>query len=322
MGPLIVSELRQRIRGKRWWILLVLWTLLLTGFTALVRAGAKQASTFSGIETSVGPIMFGSLVLFLLGLSTLVVPALTSTSINGERDRGTLAVLQSTMWRPGHIALAKFVAAMIIGTAFLMASLPLVLWAASEGGVQGGRAAIVYVLLFLIFALFAAIGLAASAMIRKTSLATLASYGVVFLLTVGSPILFGLSLAGAPQESTFQRQVGWRWALLAPNPFVVVADAAPRGGQPFNDPLEGIRQAVREARRPPLSSRDGMSNLRFDPQTGEAIDLGTGEPLRDPPALWPTGMLIDAALIALAAYIVMDRLKVPARKLRMGERVA
>jgi ABC-type transport system involved in multi-copper enzyme maturation permease subunit len=321
MGPLIVSELRQRIRGKRWWIMLVLWTLLLTGFTALVRSGAKQAADFTGLEESVGPIMFGSLVLFLLGLSTLVVPALTSTSINGERDRGTLAVLQSTMWRPRDIALAKFVAAMIIGASFLVASLPLVLWAASEGGVQGGRAAIVYVLLFLIFALFAAIGLAASAMIRKPSLATLASYGVVFLLTIGSPILFGLSLASAPQENTFQRQVGWRWALLAPNPFVVVADAAPRGGEPFSDPLEGIRDAVRSARGAP-----GFS----EPATVETIDsdgnrtvevFGDPESLRDP-ALWPTGMLIDAGLIALAAYIVMDRLKVPARKLRMGERVA
>ncbi len=37
---LIVSELRQRIRGKKWWILLILWTVLLTGLMPLVRAGA------------------------------------------------------------------------------------------------------------------------------------------------------------------------------------------------------------------------------------------------------------------------------------------
>lgn len=319
MRALIFSELRQRIRGKRWWVLLGIWFFIIFGFTALVRNGAKSAFRFDpDFADPIGNVMFGSLVLFVLGLMSLVIPSLTSTSINGERDRGTLAVLQSTMMRPGQIFTAKFVSALIVAVAFLAATVPLTLWAATEGGISFGRTVIVYVLLLVSSALLVVIGLAASSLVRKPSLSAVAAYSMVFLLTIGTPILFGLSLATA-EERDFERQVGWRWAILAPNPFVVVADAAPRAGRDrffSNDPLAGIRDSVREARRPPRA-RGGM--IEFDPENPQEnfdLEYGAGA------ALWPTGMAIQAALAALGVYIVIRKLRVPARRLGTGERIA
>lgn len=340
MNALVGSELKQRLRGKRWWILLLIWMGVLLLVTALVRAAAlhqaeleRQFGGPSFIE--VGPTMFGTLVLFVLGLMALVVPALSSTSINSERERGTLALLQSTLYRPREIALAKFTSSFSTALVYLAASVPLALWSASEGGVGMWRAVVVYLVLAASAGLFVAIGLAASSLIRRPSLSTLAAYVGVFVLTAGMPILFGLSLLSAPTERierTFpegsftetRSVIGWRWILLAPDPFVVMADAAPRQrGRFVSDPLQILREGVRSAREQPEP---------FPPEgtvtypEGDLVDgFAEGDPLRvpdEPPPLWPAGLAIDAGLIALCGYEVLRKLKVPARRLAPGERIA
>lgn len=319
---LVRSELRQRLRGKRWWVLLLIWTLVLFGLTWLSREGAKQTQEFVSSTAPIGPTMFGALALFVLGLSCLVVPALTSTSINSERNNGTLAVLQSTMLRGRYIVLAKFLAALISATAFLLATIPLTLWSASEGGVEFGRVVVVYALLFLSVVLLICIGLACSATFRKPSASSVAAYAVVGLLTIGSPILYGFSMLSA-DEVGFQREVSSRWLFLAPNPFVVLADAAPASkDRNFTDPLEGIRDAVRDSRRVPFP---------VDPQTGVPLDeFGQPEDVfefienqkQKAPPLWPAGMAIDVAIAGLAAALAIRKLRIPAHKLAIGERVA
>lgn len=338
MISLTRSELKQRIRGKRWWIVLVLWTAVLLLVVALVRETALTQASFERQFTGndfiqIGPAMFGTLVLFVLGLMALIVPALSSSSINGERERGTLALLQSTLYRSHEIALAKFLSAFLTALAFIAASIPLALWSMSEGGVPVVRAAVVYVVLAASAALFVAVGLAASAMIRRPGLATLTAYLSVFVLTAGMPILFGVSLLSAPTESiernfaegetyTETRTViGWRWMLLAPDPFVVLADTAPRQTSRFvSDPLEVLRQAVRSSR-----TQDAPPGSETGSQFPESAPLFSDhgfEPPPEPPPLWPTGLLIDLVLVSLCAYEVLRKLQVPARTLATGERVA
>lgn len=322
IDALIVSELKQRMRGKRWWILLGVWILLLLGLVALVRAGATRAAEFSGEFVQVGPTMFGSLALFVLGLSCLVVPSLTATAVNGERDRGTLAVLQATLYRPKDVLLAKFSAAFVTAAVFVLATIPLAIWSASEGGVSAVRAVVVYVVLLAMCALFIAIGLAASSLVRRPGLSALAAYAGVFLLTAGLPILFGLSMLSATPEPVTQRiggqvitytepRIGWRWLLLAPDPFVILADAAPRQRSRFvSDPLAVIREGARASRQQSRSPvfRDGVGFAEETPP--------------EPPPLWPVGLAIDVGVIALCCYEVLRKLHVPARHLAPGERVA
>jgi ABC-type transport system involved in multi-copper enzyme maturation permease subunit len=326
MRDLVISELRQRLRGRRWWIVLLLWFVVLAGLLYAVQHSAQNQFVFRRSQPlPSGPVMFGSLALMILGLSCLIIPSLTSTSINGERDRGTLAVLQSTLYRPWDIVGAKFLAATIISGAFLVVTLPLALWCYIERGVGLWRALMVYVIMFFVLALMVLIGLAASAVVRKPSLSAAAAYGFVFFLTIGSPILFGLSLLNAPVDRNFERHVGWRWIILAPDPVVVLADAAPRGlrgrqQQLGSDPLESIRSSVREARRPPhrIIFRNGKA---YDSVTGKRVGRRGPKPL-PAPALWPIGLTIDVLIGAGAAYLAMHKLRIPAHKLALGERVA
>lgn len=319
MIALTVGEIKQRIRGKRWWIILALWTLVLAGLTYLVRWAAtsalENARRFGEDlgEEFIGPAMFGFLMLFTLTLICLVVPSLTSTSVNSERDRGTFAVLQATLLRPHEIFLAKFVSGLAVSGAFLAATIPMTLWSMLEGGVGSSRVVVVYAVLALLCAVLLAVGLAMSSFLRRPALSAVMSYAVVFALTIGTLILFAVAAITAPQREivrrdfvTVEQDLGARWVLLAPNPFVVLSDAAPRSGSRFvPDPLEGIRSAVRNLRQPPGTA---------------AFDIPP--PQEEPPPVWPVGLAIELAIAAAAAYFTVTRLRIPARRLAPGQRVA
>lgn len=295
MIDLMVSELRQRLRGRRWWVVLGVWALALLGLLALTRSAVSGL----GEGFRLGPFMFGSLALFVLALACLVVPSLTSGAINGERQRGTLAVLQATLYRPWEIFLAKLGAATVTAAAFLAATLPLALWCFAEGDVSVASVLVVYLVLLVTCAVLSTFGLAASALIPRPALSAVAAYAVVFALTIGSPIVFGLAYASASDSSELGvTEIGWRWVLLAPDPVIVLADAAPspRGAE---DPLSGLRAAGRFAR-----------------------DSETDDPGGEGPPLWPTGLLIQMLLATGAALLAVSRLKVPAKRLGAGERVA
>lgn len=97
-------ELRQRLRAGRWQLLLGIWLVVLLVVTAGLRQVATNVTTGggSGGRGQVGAQMYGGLSLFLLVLALLVVPALSSQSVNGDRERGVLAPCRSPIcarWR-------------------------------------------------------------------------------------------------------------------------------------------------------------------------------------------------------------------------------
>jgi ABC-2 type transport system permease protein len=313
MKALILSELRQRVRRRRWWWLIVAWTLALFLLMIPIRLAGQNAQDFlygPRPAPPLGPLMFGSLAILILGLSCLIVPSLSATAINGERDRGTLAVLQSTLLHPAEIVLAKFFSALIVSGAFLVASLPIAVWCLLEGGMSLLRAATVYLVLFVMSGVLTALALAASAFVRRPAMSAVLAYGAVGLLTIGTVILFTLAHATAPRGRYYEPQIGNRWIILAPNPFVVLADAAPRSRAALDDPLAGIQESIRYLREPEPIYIDGPGSQQPFP------DQQAG------PAVWPYGLAIDLSIAGLALASAISRLRVPVRRLAPGHRVA
>jgi ABC-type transport system involved in multi-copper enzyme maturation permease subunit len=316
MKALVMSELRQRVRGKRWWILLAIWFAILLGLVALIRSAMLRSLEFNpDPNLDIGSIMFGSLALLVLGFACLIAPSLTATSINGERDRGTLAILQATTLRPWQIVTAKFAAALITTVAFLVATLPIAIWAILSDGVGAGKALAVYLTLFGITFVLLAAGLLASAVVRRPALSALLSYAFVAFLTIGTLILFGVSTTTADYDpETGVTDYGARWLILSPNPFVVLADAAPESdGENFDDPLNSMRDGIRDIREPRPYFYDQVcapGENCVPPEPDEAA------------AVWPYGLGIQLALALFALYVATERLRVPAKRLPRGERIA
>ena len=347
------QEFRLRIRAGRWKLLLAIFFAVLLGFTALLSTGLANLTERD--LAFKGTVIYGGLMLFVLGLALLVVPALAAQSVNGDRERGTLATLQVTRLSAGEITLGKFVAAWGTALVFLALTFPLVAYAVTQGGVPFLRVVVVTLVLAVLLGTVCAISLWLSAVLTRTTTSGVLAYLAVFGLSVGTLITFGLVTAvtaeprtesfettceGAPPDSgctpstqtyqTTQTRTDRTWFLLAPNPFVVLADAAPQlpversdPSSDFNsdglrardlDPLGQIGQAVRDLRKPPSETQNqGPSFLT--PGLRE-------EPIEAPAPVWPIGLAINVALGVGALVLTTRRLRTPTRNLPKGQRVA
>jgi len=252
-GVLTVArlEFKLRIRAGRWRWLVGAWFVVLAVVTWLVRTAASQPNIVGESverERTLGAVMFGVVVLVVLALALLVAPALAAQSVNGDRERGTLATLQVTRLRAGEIALGKLLASWGTALVFLAVTLPLALWCYQEGGLSVGRIAGVYLVTALLLGVVCSISLGLSAVLARSTTSGVLAYLTVFALAAGTAIAFGLVTASTQQtvssssrvcadathctETSYETTISRpdrTWWLLAPNPFVVLADSAPAG---------------------------------------------------------------------------------------------
>ena len=347
------QEFRLRIRAGRWKLLLAIFFAVLLGFTLLLR-GALGTLANDQLPFK-GTVLYGGLMLFVLGLALLVVPALAAQSVNGDRERGTLATLQVTRLTAAEITLGKFLAAWGTALVFLALTFPLVAYAMTQGGVQFGRVVVVTLVLAVLLGTVCAISLWLSSALSRTTTSGVLAYVAVFGLTIGTLITFGLITAvtaekvkqpqinctgGGPgpngsfvepdcqpvpgvfYESTRAR-TDRTWWLLAPNPFVVLADAAPQ--LPALEPQysEGDSRGVRARDLDPLGQLGStVRDLRLPPR-----DAGIGFTFQEveregPGPIWPTGLAVNIVLAAGALLLTVRRLRTPSRTLPRGQRVA
>ena len=352
------QDLKRRVRAGKWRWLLGLWTLVLAGLLLLLRLSLPTpapkdfavAGSSDGFQTLYGPRgtpMFGGLALVVLALSLLVVPALTCQSVNGDRERGTLATMQVTSLTAGDITLGKFFGAWAASLAFLVATAPLVVWCMIEGGVPAINVLVTALVLAGIMGTVSAVSLALSALLVRPTTSSVFAYLSVAALCVGTLIIFGLVTAAfgtttvthtesipvvGPDGTTTQPQTftsdetrtDRTWWLLAPNPFVVLADAAPANNSRVTsgpdgseisyqrlDPLGGLGHTVRRLRLSPQDQDTTGLNVSDSGNNGSP-----GGPV------WPTGLIVNVSLGLLALGVTRMRLITPTRKLPRGVRIA
>jgi ABC-2 type transport system permease protein len=329
-GAAVVAgqEFRIRLRTGRWRWLLAGWVVLLAAFTALVDL-ALSTSYGYGNDTQQGVPVFGILMFFVLAMVLVISPALTSQAINGDRERGTLATLQVTLLRPVEIAVGKLIAGWGVGLVMLALTLPFTGYSMLRGGVDPVRAAAVYGVVALLIGVVCAISQALSALLARSITSAMLSYLTVAFLTVATLVVFTIASAlvttslryddaGGDSVTVDTNRPDLVWWLLAPNPFVVLADAAPRvppkiteDGDSINvneyDVLSAVGHAVRQIRRPPDTTDESLDDV--------ANDAGV-------PPIWPYGLGFDLLLGAGAVVITSRRLRTPSRKIPRGIRIA
>jgi hypothetical protein len=325
-------------------VLLLLLTALIRWSVGRAYSGAAPATA---AEVDAGRMVFGLVTLIVLSLAALVVPALTSTSVNGDRAAGVLATLQTTLLTPAQIVAGKLMAAWLVALALVATAAPFLVWSFLDARAPLGRLVVVLLVLAVVLLVICSIGLGWSSLTARTSSSALLTYLTVSFLGLGLPVLFGLSLPlvtrvdsvpvrsmqalnsdGSRVECTTSVQEVSRphtertWWLLAPSPYVVIADAAPRPGDATafaQDPLTLIRTGVREARLGPADSEDYC----FD----AGVIIFGADRARDADrerlgATWPAGLAANALLSAAFLVVAVRRIRAPVRTLPRGTRVA
>lgn len=351
-GVLTVArlEFRLRIRAGRWRWMVAAWFLVLLAITALVRASLNPRNISDEQLEARGAVMFGFVMLVVLALALLVSPALAAQSVNGDRERGTLATLQVTRLRAGEIAVGKLVASWGTAVVFLAVTLPLALWCYAEGGLSALRVLGVYLVMTLLLGVVCAIALGLSALLARSTTSGVLAYLSVFALSVGTFVAFGLATVLTQEHATASSQgcayddsgnqipgscqlqpyetsvprADRTWWLLAPNPFAVLADSAPAG------PVRRVRQpdgrvSEEGVSLDPLGAMSrALHQIRVKPEL-HSSDFGTFYDVPDGVvggAVWPTGLLVDLLLGAGAVWLTARRLRTPTYRLARGQRIA
>lgn len=181
-------EVRQRLRTTRWKLSLLAWIIFLAIIIYLLYIATENVSGHGNRLISITNI----LLMLVIGLGSLVAPTLGATSINGDRDRQTLALVQVTPLSTWELLLGKFFAAWFAGTIIVITTLPIVILTSIVTNNW-----LSYLLSLLVVELFlgaiTAVGIAFSAFISRPAASISLTTLVVALLAGGTPILFGLA---------------------------------------------------------------------------------------------------------------------------------
>lgn len=211
VGTVFRMETRQRLRTRGWYILLVVWFVVIGLVAALAAyatgAWAPDDGTGYVAGSGIGQVMFELVIAFVLFFGLLVAPALSANTVSGDRSAGTLAVLQNTLLTPGQILAGKWLAAWVSSLAFLVVSLPMVVWAMTYGDVYLPAVPVFLLMTAVELGIVCAIGVGVSARAGRTLFAVVSTYLLVALLALGTAIAYGLSFQLVQEQVTVSAQV-------------------------------------------------------------------------------------------------------------------
>jgi len=199
-NPIIVKELRSRMRGARAFIILTIMLLALAG--ALY--GIYRLTMLSArYQTIPGPYIGQSLFQSLLMLEMLVIcmltPALTAGAISGEREKLTYEMLLTTPLSPTRILWGKLISALSYILLLLVAAIPLASIVFIFGGVTPMQLVRSFLVLTVVALLLGTVGIFMSAWLGRSGRATVMSYLFVLLLFV-SPIIALIAIGVSRQQ--------------------------------------------------------------------------------------------------------------------------
>jgi ABC-type transport system involved in multi-copper enzyme maturation permease subunit len=196
LNPVLIKELRSRMRGARAFVLLTIDLLILGAVTLLFYAAVADAST-SGLDSgrTIGKVLFLLVAGVALIEVCLITPALTAGSIAGEKERQTYDLLVASLLSPWQIVWGKLSAALSFALLLILSIVPLKSLAFLFGGVSLTEVVIALVGLVATAVFYATIGIFWSAALRSTLGATSLALGSIIMMLLGIPFLvliFGL----------------------------------------------------------------------------------------------------------------------------------
>lgn len=342
----LTLELKQRVRGVAWYVLIGIFVALVAVVTFALWFGLRA------FGEDIGGGVFSTVIYFVLLLGTLVTPALSGNAINGDRDAGTLATTQVTLVSSWQIILGKFLAAWITALAFLAASVPFLVFAVLGGGLQADTIVVSTLVLALELGVVAAIGVGLSGILNRPLFSIVVTYLVVAALSIGTLIAFalaGLVTQTEVHSTTIDYDYGsvrqdentgevtygkcdqvseysylaprydLYWGILVMNPYVALADAVPTAydnSGNVRDLFGTIKLAVRFAQTP----------IETEPVYDACDSAGQSESNREViegsvPG-WFVGLGLHFILAGAALTGAWARTRTPVGALSKGSRIA
>ena len=191
-----VKELRGRMRGRRAFVILTVYLVLLAAFAWMMELileqqyGRASATSAAFASASIGRGVFSALMMLETLLVVALAPAFTAGAISLAREKQTLDMRATTPISSVSIVVAKLFSALTYLFILILASIPLTALVFVFGGVAPEDVVRGYLVLLATAVGLGALGLFFSALLKRTQAATIATYFGVLFTTLGTFFIF------------------------------------------------------------------------------------------------------------------------------------
>jgi hypothetical protein len=190
-NPVMVRELRGRMRGARAFVVLTLYLSLMGGFSLILyfifgAVNAQNASSATGI---IGRTLFTGVVGVQLLLIILIAPSFTAGAITGERERQTYDLVRTTLLSAPSFILGKLESSLAYILVLLLAAIPLQALAFLFGGIGQAELLLAFVILGVSALAFGAVGIYFSASQSRTLSASVRTYSAIGIGAFLAPLI-------------------------------------------------------------------------------------------------------------------------------------
>lgn len=187
LNPVFRKDMRVLFRNIKVYIGLAVYLFVLLGVTNLILK-MININNYNGFNPEY--IMIAYLVMFGFQMLTLtfIIPAVTASSISGERERQTLDFLLVTRMSGWDIVVGKLMSSLLLVGLLIVASMPVYAILFYYGGVSVSGFILNTVFLLIYSCFVGSIAVFFSTIIKKTAAATAVSNLFIIGITIGTGI--------------------------------------------------------------------------------------------------------------------------------------
>jgi ABC-2 type transport system permease protein len=222
-NPVLVKEIRTRMRGNRAFVLISAHLLVIGGIILVTyMLYTASLNDYNRLEERrmLSKVLFGLLVSLEMVMISFTAPALTSGTISAEREHQTFELLQVTLLKPTTLVSGKYISSLFFILLLLFTAIPLQSPAFLVGGVLPQEIIIGTLILVVSAVTFCAVGIFFSSLFKRTLASTVASYAFAIFMVFGLPLLGVLFLA---LFSSFLSQIFSNFSLLTKSLAILTA---------------------------------------------------------------------------------------------------
>jgi ABC-2 type transport system permease protein len=176
MNPLMMKELRERMRGMRAFVVITVYLTLMAGFITLMYLTLTQSNPTMTVTGSLGRNLFRSVIAIQLVLTALIAPSFTASAVSNEYERRTYDLLKITLLPSQSFIIGKLGSSLSYIFLLLFAAIPIQSIAFLFGGVSQTELLLTFIILIAPAVLLGTIGLYFGILLQQTVSASIRSY--------------------------------------------------------------------------------------------------------------------------------------------------
>ena len=240
-NPILIKEMRSRMRGKRAFLVLtghvITLSIIISLFYIVLHKNAPTT-----VVNQAGSVLTPVLIYVQMALICLIAPTFSASAISSEREQQTFDLLIASLAQPSTILFGKVGAALSYLFLTLFGSLPLIALTYSLGGVALRDIAIAYLVMIVAGVTFCSMSFYWSTLIRRGVIAQLTSLVAVIFLVAALPALalFFIAFARNFNPNPSPAFTNIVYILLRTNPFAAIASQIPGFPIPGNVWLRSV----------------------------------------------------------------------------------